>query len=490
MLEPAGISIAAAQNYNQFDSLPRDLFATSADVSQADVVLEQMDPDCYDTLVFPDFDFCMPASHDVFRARLVELFPEEVSGIDKYIRMLQEVDIMQRAMLQASGKGVRGQLGMAWKLASSGRLLAQWRDKPLGPFLHSCTRNPRLLAVLAGQNGDYGLPPSEVSLMLHCGLTNHYLREGAFYPRGGGQAISDALAARIETCGGVVHLRRAVRRIMVEGGTAVGVEVESRGKEPPPQVRARLVISAGDLENTLTKLLSPDAGLDDDSAATIASKTRGFHNAEGLFMTCLGLDLSPDELRSFGMRSANYWCFDSYDFEQTYADVRSGSRDDAFGCYITSASLKDPHVAHSPPGTTNVEVLTICSPQPEHWGVNEEEAFGAGFKYRRNERYVAKKQALQDGMVRRLDARFPGLADHVVFKESTTPFSHHRFTHGGTAYGLAASADQFMRSRPGLTGPVDGLLMCGHSTRTGHGIAGAMLGGARAARVAEALLKR
>ena len=41
------------------------------------------------------------------------------------------------------------------------------------------------------------LPPSQVAAVLHAGLSNHYFH-GAYYPRGGGQAISDLLADEIE----------------------------------------------------------------------------------------------------------------------------------------------------------------------------------------------------------------------------------------------------------------------------------------------------
>jgi hypothetical protein len=46
-----------------------------------------------------------------------------------------------------------------------------------------------------------------------------------------------------------------------------------------------------------------------------------------------------------------------------------------------------------------------------------------------------------------------------------------------------------MKKRPGYRGPVDGLFLCGASTRSGHGIVGAMMGGRRAAlRIQQALM--
>lgn len=499
LLAGAGVELQAAYNYaidNISNPLPQAGRDESGPADRPVVVLEQMDPQGYDTLVFPDFSFAIPDSLDAYRDNLVALFPSPGDGaaIDAYMRLLREVEAMTSSMAHARGKGVIGALGVAWNLATSGRLLAKWQNATLGAFLDEYTDNMQLKAVISGQNGDYGNPPGDVSVMLHCSLALHYFRDGGFYPRGGGQAISDALAASVERNGGTVHLRRPVRRIVVDPitGAAQGVQLEPRGDTPPPMVKAKVVLSAADLEHTLTSLLDTDA-LKPEEAAKVDKTVGSFVNAEGLFMTCLGLAHTPDQLRQFGFGARNYWCFDNYNFDQAYADVRSGKTLDAFGAYITSASLKDPTVPHSPPGTSNVEVLTVCSGVPEHWGVTPEQAFGPKRAYRKAEQYLERKAGLQDGMIARLERQFPGVTgagtgdtdSPIVFAESTTPFSHHRFTHGGSAYGLAATPHQFMRHRVGHVPPaaVENLYLCGHSTRSGHGVSGAMMGGAKAAHV-------
>ena len=144
----------------------------------------------------------------------------------------------------------------------------------MGAFLDEYTDNMQLKAVISGQNGDYGNPPGDVSVMLHCSLALHYFRDGGFYPRGGGQAISDALAASVERNGGTVHLRRPVRRIVVDPitGAAQGVQLEPRGDTPPPMVKAKVVLSAADLEHTLTSLLDTDA-LKPEEAAKVDGAT-------------------------------------------------------------------------------------------------------------------------------------------------------------------------------------------------------------------------
>src|SRR5262249_10688931 len=92
--------------------------------------------------------------------------------------------------------------------------------------------------------------------------------------------------------------------------------------------------------------------------------------------------------------------------------------------------------------------------------------------------------ALEADMIARFDRLFPGVAKDIVYRESATPITHQRFTRAtdGTGYGLAATPAQFLKNRPGYRGPLPGLYLCGASTRAGHGIVGAMMGGEQVAR--------
>ena len=153
------------------------------------------------------------------------------------------------------------------------------------------------------------------------------------------------------------------------------------------------------------------------------------------------------------------------------------------GCYVTSGTAKDPTTpGHAPDGMTGVEVMALSAGKPEAWGVTAGALWDGS--YRKNPAYLAKKQAVEDDMLRRLDLLCPGAAGRAVFKESATPLTHTRFTRAtdGTGYGLAATPSQFLRNRPGYRGPFDGLYFCGASTRAGHGIVGAMMSGEQAAK--------
>lgn len=449
-------------------TIPRIL----SEIGAHPVEFDEMDPGGFDTLVFPDFRFRIPADLDQYRDRLVATFPHERRGIDGYVRLVRAVMKVSRLMERHEGR--RPPLLELARVALDGLRLGPHRNATIGQVLDGLVRDPKVRAVMLGQSGDYGLPPSRASALLHMGLAGHYFR-GAFYPKGGGQVIADRISERIEDLGGSIHLRTAVERILIEGGRASGVRLAPRAGEPARDVRAKLVVSNADIKRTLLELVGP-AHL----PASWVTRAEGFEMAAALFITFVGL---RGDGRDLGMTSSNTWQFDGYDVEDFY---RSGAAKEGElstrGCYVTSASLKDPSngLHHAPAGHTNVEVMTIVPGSPARWGAGPD---ATSWAYKHGATYLERKSAVEADMIRRLDMLFPGAASRVVLTESATPMSHARFTGAtdGTGYGLAATPEQFMQGRPGYRAPVQGLYLTGASTRAGHGVVGAMMGGRAAA---------
>ncbi|MCA9527444.1 MAG: NAD(P)/FAD-dependent oxidoreductase [Myxococcales bacterium] len=427
--------------------------------------LVPLDADGFDIFSFPDMEFRAPVGHDAFEARLLDAFPAERRGIQKYMGVVRQLDWFLGRLDAHDGRTTPVTLLQAPFRAPG---LLRWGRAPVSALLDACTRDPRLRAVLLGPHGDYGLPPSRVAALLHVGLQNHYLR-GAFYPRGGGQAFADALAAQIEAGGGTVHLRLPIEQILVEDGRAVGVRTEAR-HGLVHTTRAAAVVANADLRETVTRLVDPAHW-----PAGFVRRVEGFTWPAGIFMTCLGVE-GPIP----GLGNANHWLFDHYDTERMY---REASPQKPVGAYITSATGKDPESPHhAPEGCSTVEIMTLVPGDPRVWGVEPDAIHG--WKYRKTSAYADLKAATEANLIERFKARFPE-AGPIVYQESASPVTHSRFTRAtlGTSYGIAASPDQFMQHRPGPRSPLPGLYLCGASTRSGHGIAGALASGAVAAAV-------
>ncbi len=430
----------------------------------------KMDWDGFDTLVFPDFTFKVPVGQDAFRERLVEFFPEERAGIDRYIRFLKQVDYA--ASVAQPKDTVLGPWELARILFKAPKVAVS-TGKTLSQLLDGCTRNPKLRSVLGGQHGDYGLPPSEVSAIFHAGISNHFLR-GAWYPKGGGQAISDKLAERIEELGGTIHLRKGIERILVEDGRATGVLTES-SRGVSHRVKARFVLSNADVKATLFKLVGRQ-----HLPRKYAAKVEGWTLPSALFLTCLGVEA---DMADKGMRASNYWIADDYEVDAAYARGREPGSLMPQGAYITSATLKDPDTpGHAPAGVNNVEIMTLLSGEPELWDMEMEDA--EAWQYKRDGQYAERKTAVEENLVDRLEGLFPGTKDKIVFRESATPMSHIRYTRsaGGTGYGIGMTPKQRDSGRAHPRSPLPGLYLCGASTRHGFGVVGTMLSGRDAAR--------
>src|SRR5574341_2506135 len=205
--------------------IPRILRVAGVD----DIVFRELDPDGFDTLVFPDFTFRVPKGIDALRARLIERFPAETRGIDRYLDVLRAV-----ASLQGTADG-----GMSATALWRARKAARYLNATLQTLFDRCTTDVRLRGVLAGQSGDYAEPPSRASALMHAMVVTGYLG-GAYYPAGGGQVISDRLGEAIERHGGKILLSAAVTRIIVEGGRSASSTSESDETSGPRACRTRI----------------------------------------------------------------------------------------------------------------------------------------------------------------------------------------------------------------------------------------------------------
>lgn len=429
----------------------------------ASVEFEEMDPDGFDTYVFPDFEFRVPKGIEPFRRRLYEVFPKEKAGIDRYLNLLQQVREIQTIAANP--------VAAIWTVPRS-LLLFRWATSTFDAFLDTCTQDARLRAVLTGQHGDYALPPSRVSVVIGIGLAAHYL-EGAYFPKGGGQVISDALAASIEAHGGKILLRTKAEKILVENGRVTGVLLSNK-RFGERVVRAPIVISNADLKRTMKDLIgSPHV-----SQGTLA-RVAGFEMSAALGAVYLGV---RGDLKAEGHRRTNYWIYPSVDANPGYeVNARGEFSKDPF-VFVSIASLKDPtNTRLAPEGISNLQLMSLAPSQPEAWGTTEAELESGA--YRDNPSYLAKKEAYASSLIAAAERMLPGLRERIVFQEVATSLTHRRFTGstGGTSYGIALTPQQFLWNRPDAKTEIEGLYLCGASCRSGHGIAGVMMSGLVAA---------
>lgn len=417
----------------------------------------EMDPDGFDTFIFPDFEFRVPKGWDAYTERLVETFPDEAEGLRKCMGIFQQV------MNELRSAGIPSKDTDLERYLAKAPTVVSWGMRSLAELFDECGLSVKSRAVLTGHAGDYATPPSRTPVTMHAGLVDHYMQEGAFYVRGGGQVLAAHLIDVIHTNGGRVRTHAEVTSIDVGNGAVTGVTVE--GEE---RIAAPVVVSTADLKRTYLDLLDPEVLPDG-----LAEIVDGYRMATPLVCVYLGLDFDLNER----MPNTNYWLHSSYDDEVSYEYVAAGEFDPDPPVYITSATVKDPEwTGHTPPGCSTVELMTWTTPSPEAWGVEDEAKAG---KYSRQDGYRAAKENITELLIDGAEKVLGELRPHILWKEAATPMTVTRYTGSsdGSSYGIEPATDQFGPLRPDFRTDIEGLYLSGASTRSGHGIVGVMNGG-------------
>jgi all-trans-retinol 13,14-reductase len=422
-------------------------------VSQ-DLTFVELNPDGYDHIFIGKKKIDFPRGKDNLIERLKSSFPSEANGIDSYFADLTS---MMEALRNI------GRLNNPLKSVMSAPTVLKWARASGADLINAHISDPVLRGVLAGQSGDHGLPPAQVSAFMHAGITNHYL-DGGYYPLGGAFMLPRAFIRALKRSGGEIRLQSRVKRILLEGRTVTGVELES-GEE----IRAGVIISNADPEVTFGQLIGKDK-----VSARLKRKVESVRYST----SCLSLFFATDmDLRAEGLDSGNMWYYDHPDVDRIYMDglTDAALRDETPpGMFLTVTTLKDPSKMHS--GHHTCESFAFVGYEAfEKWTHTK---YGA-----RPTDYDAIKEDLAWRMVRGLEKRIPGLSKHIVYYSLGTPLTNEHYLNAtrGNLYGID--------KRPSQVGPFafsprtefECLYLCGAST-VSHGVAGVTASGIDAAK--------
>lgn len=419
----------------------------------------------YDAFSFPggaQVDF--PDDPRTFRDNLVAAVPEERAAVDEYLRLVKEVSAGMRGYYLA-----RTLPRWAAPVADRtlGRKANKWLDVTTADVVGRLTSHPHMRMLLSAQWGYYGSTPSRSSFAMQALVTKHFLH-GGYYPRGGSGAIARELLRTVAEAGGWTRIRAGVDEILVENGEAVGVRLED-GEE----VRAPRVVSAAGVQSTVNTLL-PAAEREARWARSIRSLTPAPCHV------CLYLGFKGD-IRSAGASAANRWFYSTWDPEDDAWRIDS-SRETlppAPVLYCSFPSLKDPEHDPGQDQRHTGEVVTFVP-----W-----EAFArwAGTDWsERGAEYEDFKQRIHDRLLAQLLQNMPGLKEHLVYSELSTPLSTDHFVRPsrGSIYGLEPTPARFRNPYLRPRSPIPGLTFAG-SEISSVGVIGAMMGGVLAATAME-----
>lgn len=227
------------------------------------------------------------------------------------------------------------------------------------------------------------------------------LQQRAFSPVGGAQAIGDAFARAATQSGAEVWYSRTVKRILVDGGRAAGVELEDGSR-----IQADAVVAAMDARQLFTELL--DAVL---MPRAFAGKLDAYPPSDPYVILSVVTDLDPAR---FGFDGTDTFVVSSPDLKQALAP-----NDPEHGFF----SLVFPRF-RTPDADPRHHGIQILSPATFEY----EQSWRSGPSLQRGEEYRELKRAYAEKLLVHAESRIPGLREHLVHLDVATPLTMRRYT--------------------------------------------------------------
>lgn len=410
----------------------------------------------YDRVVMGDTSYDFPKGKKNLIALFKSHFPNDHSAIDTYFETVDEaVKANQGFFMNKAVPLIISKL-FGWFFL---RKFNKYARKTTQEVLDEITKNPKLIKVLTAQYGDYGLPPTQSSFVMHALLVKHYFN-GGFFPEGGSSQIAKTVDKVIEKAGGTILINAEVEEVIIKEGKAVGVKMID-GKE----MFAKIIISSVGLHTTLSKLLPNTIPLNQELTDSISTiKASAAHS-------CLyvGLNGTPEELN---LPKANYWLYPEEGTHEENIEAFVSNIDNELPLvYISFPATKDPTWEERYPGKSTIDIITIMPYSIfEKWE-------GTDWK-KRGEEYEALKEKMAQRLLEKLYEREPQLKGKVDFYELSTPLTTKKFVNyaKGEIYGLEHSPERFLNKSLRPETSLKNFYLTGQDVSTA-GVVGAMASG-------------
>jgi phytoene dehydrogenase-like protein len=412
--------------------------------------------DIYDRIIIGDrvYDFVKDVKN--FKEKMLGYFPDEEIAIKKYIDLVFAANKTGRNFY--TSKAIPPLVG---KLLSGfmRKPFYKFSDKTTYEVLSSITNNQKLIKVLTGQYGDYGLPPKQSSFAMHATVVGHYLGGGSF-PIGGSSQIVKTVAPVIAASGGAILIKAEVKEVIIEKNSATGVRMMD-----DRIFTANNIISGAGIMTTYNKLLPSHIVTKHKLKDQLQKIDRSVAHA------CLyiGLDESPENLK---LPKTNYWIYpDDCDHDSCVARYVKDINKPFPLVYISFPSAKDPDWSNRYPGRSTIDIITLIPYDTfTPW---------SGSKWmKRGKDYDGLKEKIAQRLLQELYKQLPQVKGKVKHYELSTPLTTQHFINydRGEIYGLSHDPSRFRQKFLIPRTPIKKFYLTGQDIVTA-GIGGALFSG-------------
>ena len=324
-------------------------------------------------------------------------------------------------------------------------------------------------APLARLASEFGAPPSQKTISVGGMMMSMRHNPGMARPRGGTGALVQSLLNLVKDKGGKVFTDQNVKRILLDGKRAVGVEVEG-GKE----YRAKLgVISNIDAKRVFLQLMEPGevAAVDKDLRERL--DRRIVNNNE----TILRIDCALSETPRFEHHNhRDEYLIGSVLIADSVRHVEIAHQEPAIGniplddpsFYAVVPTMRDPSMAPNGQHTLWVEFFAP-------YQINGAEGTGFAGTGWTDE----LKNKVADRVIDKMADYAPNIKQSIIARnvESPAELGDRLGAYKGNYYHVDMTLDQMVFFRPlpeiaNYTTPIDGLFLTGAGTHPGGAISG------------------
>ncbi|NVM04028.1 MAG: NAD(P)/FAD-dependent oxidoreductase [Candidatus Helarchaeota archaeon] len=411
-------------------------------------------------IISNNYEFEVPGDKKEYIKRLCEMFPEETDGIRRYFSLNTKFFDFGKKFNNLSGiKQV------FYALRNMGTVISflKHSKKTLQEVLDEYFTNPDLQEIVSQLWGFLGLPPSQLSYVYFTVGITTYLEEGAFYPKGGSQKISDAFVRAMKENGGDLFLNSEVEEILIENKAVKGVKLKNG-----EIYKASVVVSNADGVVTFNKLIKSK-----DLPKKYIKKINNMVPSISAISAYLGLDI---DIEKFGIKHFDIMINKSINPDNYYKEIIDGIKSESFVVSVYTNVDK----SFAPPGKSGVTILNLAS-----WGDKKENRWKLEPDGSRGEAYRKNKEMWLEWLVSRAETLIPELRNHIEVAEVATPVTYNRYTlnQGGALVGWASSREQSIRNRLPQKTPIKGLYLASAWAYPGGGVNGVTMGGQWCARI-------
>jgi phytoene dehydrogenase-like protein len=331
---------------------------------------------------------------------------------------------------------------------------------PYGQLINETFESEPMRAFMAWLGAQSGPPPDEIASGDHFGWYAMMHVSGAKHPKGGSGMLTQAMARSLEAAGGTVVLDAPVKRVLIGGGKACGVETTDGSRYSAP-----VVISNAHIWTTLLDLVGVEH-LSPEFAARVRNIRVG--NGFGMTVRCAADELpdyagAPSGGRPHESHHGLQMLCPSVEYlRQAFADYSRGEPARNPAVIAMTFSAIDPLVA--PPGKHTVFLWSQYFPYQLAGGRQWDDI----------------REQVADNILEVLYRYAPNMRGKIIdrFIQSPLDLERRLALPRGNVMHVEMSFDQmfFFRPLPELASyrtPVRGLYMTGASMHPGGGVFGA-----------------